>query len=75
MVAQGGRKRRDDKYKEDKERSGGDEDLMYKWWRPSLMGNGENWEERNKGNDSLWIFIMISQKQGLGNNVEFSKEM
>ena len=39
------------------------------------MGNGENWEERNKGNDSLWIFIMISQKQGLGNDVEFSKEM
>ena len=70
MVSQGGRKRRDDKYNEDKERSDGDGDLMYKWWRPSLMGNGENWEERNKGNDSLWIFIMISQKQGLGNDVQ-----
>ena len=75
MVSQGGRKRRDDKYKEDKERSGGDGDLMYKWWRQSLTGNGESWEKRDKGNDSLWIFIMIGQKQGLGNDVGFSKEM
>ena len=48
---------------------------MYKWWRQSLTGNGESWEKRDKGNDSLWIFIMIGQKQGLGNDVGFSKEM